>query len=98
MKGIDMPDLDSQNAAAIYQKAHDDYLAEHPEPEVINFQCYTCKAEPGDPCVKPPRSQREFHLRRQDKRAQAFNARIAEAIKAGDAAEREYWKTVRAES
>jgi hypothetical protein len=82
----------------LFQAAHDAYLAEHSEPQNLDFTCPRCKAEPGQPCWWPGRQRPgridfrdllnpKYHVGRQQLRAKAANQGILAAIHAGEAAE-----------
>ena len=82
-----------------FQAGYDAYLAEHPEPQNLDFACPWCKAEPGQPCWWPGRQRPgridfrdllnpQYHVGRHERRAKAANRRITAAIDAGEAAER----------
>lgn len=70
------------------------YLAEHTEPESIDFRCPVCKVAPGEPCVirGGPRD-RDTHLSRADRMIEARRKRNLRAYRAADVIENRYLAT-----
>jgi hypothetical protein len=66
-----------------HAEARDAYLAEHPEPGVLDFHCSRCKAKPGEEC-RGRAGIGEHHAPRVDQHIRAFNLRQLDAANAGD--------------
>jgi hypothetical protein len=75
------------NLWRVFEETRDAYLNEHPGPQVIDFSCPRCKAQPGEQCRKPSGvPSARFHIPRQDRYARAFTRWQAAASDAADAA------------